>query len=89
MPDISRSRQKSVEDIVRFYQLDRLSDPDSKTCSRWIVDKLADNSLFDEGLRMHSFPQEQVNCLLAMIEQNWIIIRQLDTLNDNLKKLVK
>ncbi len=74
--------------ILEKYGLNEIAPEDLETIKR-ITNDLAGNGLMKAGMAL-SFAkveeQAKVGYLSALVEQNWIIIRQLDRLNKKLEK---
>ena len=81
--------QEKLQQFMERYQLEDLDEKDAIVLQRIAVD-LAGNSWFKAGMAL-SFAkaeeQAKVGYLSALVEQNWMIIRQLSRLNKNLEKL--
>lgn len=77
--------------FMRRYQLEDLDEKDLVVLQR-IASDLAGNSFFKAGMAL-SFAkaeeQAKVTYLSALVEQNWMIIRQLSRLNKNIEELKK
>lgn len=86
MTDADRQAKK----LLDKYQLDELGEKDLVILRR-IANDLAGNNFFKAGMAL-SFakPEEQAKTtyLSALVEQNWMIIRQLGELNKNIEKLL-
>ncbi|MCC0679557.1 MULTISPECIES: hypothetical protein [unclassified Clostridioides] len=89
-----KKKLKEQEEIQKFmnkYQLQDLNEKDL-TILRRITDDLFATGLIKTGLAL-SFTkieeQTKINYLSALVEQNWMIIRQLSQLNSNIEKLVE
>ena len=86
--------EKQQEELQKFmdrYQLEDLDEKDLIVLQR-IAQDLAGNKWFKAGMAL-SFAsaeeQAKVTYLSALVEQNWMIIRQLGRLNKNLEELNK
>jgi beta-N-acetylglucosaminidase len=81
--------QKQMQDFMHKYQLDDLDQDDLIVLKRIATD-LAGNGLLKAGMAL-SFAkaeeQAKVTYLSALVEQNWMIIRQLGKLNKNIEKI--
>lgn len=77
-------KAKKVEELMERYGLQELSDPRDVKAVETIANKLASSNLINIGTAMvGGLPQDvgKMSLLQAIVEQNWIIIRQLDKLN--------
>lgn len=86
--------EKEVAQMEKFmekYQLEDLDEKDLIVLKR-IADDLVGNKFFKAGMAL-SFAsaeeQAKVTYLSALVEQNWMVIRQLGRLNNNLEKLTE
>ncbi len=86
--------EKQQEELQKFmdkYQLEDLDEKDLVVLQR-IAQDLAGNKWFKAGMAL-SFAsaeeQAKVTYLSALVEQNWMIIRQLGRLNKSLEELNK
>lgn len=86
------AEEKRAEKLQKFmerYQLEDLDEKDLIVLQR-IAGDLAGNSFFKAGMAL-SFAsgeeQAKVTYLSALVEQNWMIIRQLSRLNKNIEEL--
>lgn len=74
---------------MRRYQLEDLDEKDLVVLQRIAAD-LAGNKFFKAGMAFSfakSEEQAKVTYLSALVEQNWMIIRQLSRLNKNIEEL--
>lgn len=82
-------RDEKLQKFMRRYQLEDLDEKDLIVLQR-IAGDLAGNSFFKVGMAF-SFAkaeeQAKVTYLSALVEQNWMIIRQLSRLNKNIEEL--
>ena len=78
----------SNEDLMEKYGLSNVDSRDAESI-RKILNDIKANGLFKAGMAL-SFAkgeeQAKVTYLSALVEQNWIIIRQLDRLNKHFSK---
>jgi len=76
-------QERKVQAILEKYGLQELSDPRDIASVKSIAQKLAGNNLITAGTAMAGLPQDvaKLTLLQSIVEQNWIIIRQLDKLN--------
>ena len=86
------AEEKRAEKLQKFmdrYQLEELDDKDLIVLQK-IAGDLAGNQFFKAGMAL-SFAkaeeQAKVTYLSALVEQNWMIIRQLSRLNKNIESL--
>lgn len=83
--------QENLQKFMERYQLEDLDQKDLVVLNR-IAGDLAGNSAFKIGMAL-SFAkaedQAMVTYLSALVEQNWMIIRQLSRLNKNIERLNK
>ncbi len=86
--------QKKEEKLQKFmnrYQLEDLDEKDLVVLNK-IASDLVGNSFIKTGMAL-SFAkaeeQAKVTYLSALVEQNWMIIRQLSRLNKNIEELKK
>lgn len=81
---------KEIEKFMERYQLDEINDKDLKIIKN-IANDLAGNNLIKAGMAL-SFAkveeQAKVSYLSAIVQQNWIMIRQLNNLNNKLDELI-
>ncbi|WP_051585920.1 hypothetical protein [Caldanaerobius polysaccharolyticus] len=84
-------QQKELQMFMDRYQLEDLDEKDLIVLRR-ISQDLAGNKWFKAGMAL-SFAkaeeQAKVTYLSALVEQNWMIIRQLSRLNRNIEKLLE
>jgi hypothetical protein len=84
-------QDRELQKFMDRYQLEDLDEKDMVVLRR-ITNDLMGTGLFKVGLAF-SFakPEEQakVRYLSTLIEQNWILIRQMSRLNKNLEVLAK
>jgi len=81
---------KEIQKFMEQYQLEDLDEKDLIVLQR-VASKLLAMGLFNFGM-VFSFPKAEerlkVGYLGAMVDQNWMMIRQLSRLNKNIEKLV-
>lgn len=84
-------RARAEQEMMQKFGLDRLSQKDVQSCKK-IINDLAGTGMMKAGIAL-SFGKAEDQCkiayLSAMVEQNWIIIRQLDELNKRLDWMMK
>ena len=89
---IQKSRRKAKETFEKMLEKYGLSNlpTEYSTAIKNINDELAGSGLSEFGNLLAPDPatsaRVQTQFLNAIVQQNWIIIRQLDELNKNLKK---
>ncbi|MCZ0702020.1 hypothetical protein J2T56_003125 [Natronobacillus azotifigens] len=83
--------EKQMQKFMEKYQLEDLDEKDLQVLKR-VANDLVGNGLFKMGMAL-SFAkaeeQAKVTYLSAIVEQNWMMIRQLGRLNKNIEKLNK
>lgn len=83
-------QQKKLDQFMERYQLEDLDEKDLMVLQR-IANDLVGNNLLKTGMAL-SFAkaeeQAKVTYLSALVEQNWMVIRQLSRLNNNIEKLI-
>lgn len=74
--------------LLDKYGLGDLSDPRDVEAVKWIATDLAGRKLMEIGTLLQGNGPEAANMgyLHAIVQQNFILIRQLDRLNKNLEK---
>lgn len=79
---------RKAQELLEKYGLQELSDPRDLESVKSISLSLAGNGLLELGTSLSAKSEDLVKMsnLSALVEQNWIIIRQLDRLNKNLEK---
>ncbi|MGP1540861.1 hypothetical protein [Peptostreptococcus stomatis] len=84
-------KQQEIEKFMERYQLDEISDQDLVIIKKIATD-LMGNNLLKAGMAL-SFAkaeeQAKVTYLSALVEQNWIMIRQLSNISSKLDKLIE
>ena len=79
-----------MKKFMSKYQLDDISEKDLVVLKR-IANDLAGNGFFKAGMALSmAKPHEQatVTYLSALVEQNWMLIRQISDLNSKLDKIL-
>jgi hypothetical protein len=73
-----------VAALLKRYGLEEISDPRDAESVKQIAASLAGNNLIEIGTALSGSAQDvaKMSYLSALVEQNWIIIRQLDKLNN-------
>ncbi|MDO4528139.1 MAG: hypothetical protein Q4C03_05090 [bacterium] len=83
-------QERKTAEILERFGLNDIQNREDVESVRRIAQELAGTGLQEIGmtLGMNAKPQEAlpVYYLRAIMEQNWIIIRQLDRLNKNMEK---
>lgn len=82
-----KTARKTAELLERFG-LEELSDERDLDTVKKIAQEMAGNSLIEFGTALSGKGEDvaKISYLRALLEQNWIIIRQLDRLNKALEK---
>lgn len=84
-------KQQEIEKFMERYQLSEISDQDLVIIKKIATD-LMGNNLLKAGMAL-SFAkaeeQAKVTYLSALVEQNWIMIRQLSNISSKLDKLIE
>jgi len=82
-------QEKELQKFMDRYQLEDLDEKDLTVLKR-ISSDLTGNKWFKAGMAL-SFAkaeeQAKITYLSALVEQNWMIIRQLSRLNKNIEKI--
>lgn len=81
--DKEEKKAEKVYELLHKYGLQELSDPRDVESVKQIAYKLAGSNLINLGTALGGSAQDvgKLSLLQAIVEQNWIIIRQLDKLN--------
>lgn len=88
--DKKTKEEKQIDKFMKKYQLEDLDESDLIVLQR-IANDLIGNNFFKAGMALSfakSEEQAKVTYLSALVEQNWLIIRQLGKLNKNIEKLI-
>ncbi len=74
---------RKVQELLEKYGLQDLSDPRDLESVKRISESLYGNKLIELGTALSGSGEDSAKLayLSALVEQNWIIIRQLDQLN--------
>ena len=81
--------QKQMQQFMQKYQLEDLDQKDLVVLNR-IANDLIGNSFFKAGMALSMAKAEEqakVGYLSALVEQNWLIIKQLGRLNKNIEEM--
>lgn len=85
-----KNSEEKVLKTLTQYGLQNLSDENDRTAVYKIAKDLYGTGLMDAGVRLQMFAKAtdklQVIYQRAIIEQNWVIIRELDRIASNLEK---
>ena len=85
-----QKQQERLEEFMEKYQLEDLDEKDMVVLKR-IVDDLIRNSFMKSNSNLpianDHYDLQELIYLSALFEQNWMIIRQLSRLNNNIEKL--
>lgn len=91
---LKKQQEKEAKELQAFmdkYNLDTLNTSDLKVLRR-ISSDLAGDGLFKIGMAL-SFTkaeeQAKITYLSALVEQNWLIIKQLGSLNNKLDTIIE
>lgn len=83
-------KQQEINSFIEKYQLDEIDDKDLIIIKKIATD-LIGNNLLKAGMAL-SFAkaeeQAKVSYLSALVNQNWIMIRQLSNISNKLDKLL-
>lgn len=76
-------KARKAQELLERYGLQELSDPRDLESVKSIATSLAGNNLITFGATLQGKTEDvaKMSLLQAIVEQNWIIIRQLDKLN--------
>lgn len=82
--DKEEKKTEKMYELLHKYGLQELSDPRDVESVKQIAYKLAGSNLINIGTALGGSAQDvgKLSLLQAIVEQNWIIIRQLDKLNN-------
>lgn len=74
---------RKEQELLQKYGLQELSDPQDINSVRRIVNELAGMNFIDAGVKLSGSGQDiaKISLLRTIVEQNFILIRQLDRLN--------
>lgn len=85
-------QQKEIEKFMERYQLEDLDEKDLVVLKK-IANDLAGSDLMKAGVKLTfgTKPEEnlKISYLNTLVQQNWMIIRQLSRLNKNLEEKMK
>lgn len=76
--------ERQQQEMMQKYGLQELSDPQDIDSVRKIVQELYGTGMIEAGMKLSMAPAQEtvkVSYLRAIMEQNFIIIRQLDRLS--------
>lgn len=79
---------KKIQDLLNKYGLNELHDNQDIESIKLIASEMAGNNLIELGTTLSGKAEDvaKMSYLRALIEQNWIIIRQLDRLINAVEK---
>lgn len=85
----AQAREEFIRTFTDKYNLDAVSDEDLRVVMQIALSAWHDGEN-DQNMRVANavFYRPVYECLRATMEQNWIIINQLNRLNDNIEKLM-
>lgn len=77
-------KARKVQELLEKYGLQDLSDPRDLEAVKKISEALMGNKMIELGTALSGSGEDvaKMTYLSALVEQNWIIIRQLDKLNN-------
>ncbi len=81
--------QKEMQEFMQRYQLEDLNTKDLVVLKR-VANDLVGNKFFKAGMALSlakAEEQAKVTYLSALVEQNWLIIKQLGRLNKNIENM--
>ena len=75
-----KKQERKTQELLARYGLEDLRDSRDLTAIRSIASELAENGLMSLGITLSGKAEDvaKISLLRAIVEQNWIIIRQLD-----------
>ena len=87
----SADNSSKEQEMLAKYGLDQMNDPADIQSVKKIVAELVGTGMMETGMKLGSIGSKAEDVLpvyyqRAILEQNWIIIRQLDRLNKALEK---
>lgn len=87
----NENKADKEQEMLARYGLDTLNDPADIQSVKKIVSELVGTGTMETGMKIGSIGSKAEDVLpvyyqRAILEQNWIIIRQLDKLNKSLEK---
>lgn len=95
---LDRKQEEKLRQLLSKYGLDELNNINDINSICFIAAKLFGTGLLESGMTISALggdksinvaEQTQTYYQRAMLEQNWIIIRQLDQLNKNIERLLE
>lgn len=87
----SADKTDKTQEMLAKYGLETMNDPADIESVRKIINELVGTGMMETGMKLGSIGSKAEDILpvyyqRAILEQNWIIIRQLDRLNKALEK---
>lgn len=87
----AENKADKTQEILAKYGLESMTDPADVQSVRKIIGELVGTGMMETGMKIGSIGSKAEDILpvyyqRAILEQNWIIIRQLDRLNKALEK---
>lgn len=81
-------REQKAQELLRKYGLEDLSDPRDIESVKKLTYEMAGNKFIELGtlLTGNSADSAKLSCLNAIMQQNFIMIRQLDRIAQKLEK---
>lgn len=82
-------KARKTQELLEKYGVQNLSDPRDIESVKTIANELIGNNLIEFGTALSGSGVDvaKMTYMRAIVEQNFMIIRQLDKLNQNLEKL--
>ena len=84
-------QQEQLKEFMEKYQLEDLDEKDMVVLQRIVKDLMLNGLLKTSMALTFAKVEEQakINYLATLVDQNWMIIRQLSRLNKNIEELLK
>lgn len=83
------NREQAVQEFIQKYHLEYLAESDPELLERLVlILGNSDGLNFVSALTGNQIDRTKISYLTALTEQNWIIINQLNRLNQNIEKLL-
>lgn len=82
-------QDRKAQELLSRFGLEELKDERDLATVRTIANEMAGNSMIEIGtaLKGNAVDSAKMSYLRAILEQNWIIIRQLDRMNATLEHM--
>jgi len=83
-------KHKEKAELLEKLGLDELDDKDLETVKQIMTDLAGTGGLLGQvtSVTFSAADMQKVNASWAQVRQNWIIIRQLNKLNNNIEKII-